>query len=156
MKSLNISIHDLPRRSTKTYLADIFDLLKFQSTTSRGGRLLALVVIVRLAELFQSTTSRGGRPVSADMPPASESFQSTTSRGGRPEIFRRLIFREVFQSTTSRGGRLELQIENIDMNVNFNPRPPEEVDAVCSGFLIQFSISIHDLPRRSTLLKLRV
>ena len=121
---------------------------------------------------FQSTPSRGGRPSPPGRsgltgnfnprPPAEGDrvrrarkwliflFQSTPSRGGR-RFFAyapRGILR--FQSTPSRGGR---QMFNtlIDIEDNFNPRPPAEGDSLSLRALAAVIISIHALPRRATL-----
>ena len=81
--------------------------------------------------IFQFTTSRGGRHSQRIFLAFLLSFQFTTSRGGRPLPGWNLTLELVFQFTTSRGGRLRL-LQLTDLTDN---------------------LSIHDLTRRSTLLR---
>ena len=58
---LNLSTHDLTRRSTFTSIRIYGILRNFQLTTSQGGR-PSMSFVLPSVSIFQLTTSQGGRP----------------------------------------------------------------------------------------------
>ena len=78
--------------------------LKFQSTHSRGVRLLINYSIKRIWE-FQSTHPRGVRRAALEIPYELLVFQSTHPRGVRPAYISYIWYFAVFQSTHPRGVR---------------------------------------------------
>ena len=124
-----ISIHDLTRRSTRTRFCHFGFSMSFQFTTSQGGRL-------KLTQASQP----------------SETFQFTTSQGGRPLIYGFWVFRWYFNSRPHK----EVDTDVFNQHVfeqYFNSRPHKEVDPKCWGNRTKSDISIHDLTRRSTSLR---
>ncbi len=103
--SINVSTHDLTKRSTECRMHPSTHHLMFQLTTSRRGRRGTLFYPV-FSQLFQLTTSRRGRPMQHSQSSGTAMFQLTTSRRGR-QFFLFLISRE---------------------HMGFNSRPHEEVD----------------------------
>ena len=100
--------------------------------------------------VFQLTTSRRGRLLSLYFNLISFPFQLTTSRRGRlPKWLTSTVFC-VFQLTTSRRGRrYPCKIFTFYI-LYFNSRPHEEVDFGGSNDKPDISISTHDLTKRST------
>ena len=146
---LVISTHDLTKRSTTTWQLDRRQK-GFQLTTSRRGRpgffSVALIVFT-----FQLTTSRRGRQAFELMKQGALIFQLTTSRRGRPFWIISVVCNKVFQLTTSRRGRRDMLRPQARLNLYFNSRPHEEVDAISAGVILSLVISTHDLTKRSTL-----
>ena len=147
-----LSIHDLTRRSTISGKAKK-SARGFQFTTSHGGRqhepdaeshyicsfnsrphtevdplnFFSMSVV----SVFQFTTSHGGRQERRDRMKRSTDFQFTTSHGGRRNCASKQPNTKTFQFTTSHGGRRDTIAHNL-MNIY---------------------LSIHDLTRRSTLIR---
>ena len=125
---IDISTHDLTKRSTKIILWLLIWNYLFQLTTSRRGRL---------------------SPDSAM--PREKLFQLTTSRRGRLEWFRGFHCGRYFNSRPHE----EVDLSNMSLKKfceNFNSRPHEEVDDTqrvpqSPGK----AISTHDLTKRSTM-----
>ena len=122
---MNISTHDLTKRSTNiTITIDIIVL--FQLTTSRRGRQVRTLSRERLL-LFQLTTSRRGRRSTEQGYLRRLNFNSRPHEEVDIKALSRLYYRDVFQLTTSRRGRQRYQ-RNIRQRRYFNSRPHEEVD----------------------------
>ena len=120
-----ISTHDLTRRSTLTWLSP-FWVIKFQLTTSQGGRQIYNVFLTHTG-VFQLTTSQGGRLICLWWPIVDGYFNSRPHKevddywnclGCKPNYFNSRPHKEVdaaktgkmplhftFQLTTSQGGR---------------------------------------------------
>ena len=165
---INISTHDLTRRSTLTIGSCC--LAEYISTHDLTRRSTLTPAIESLSVIFQLTTSRGGRPevgifdeyidisthdltrrstVISDMGQWYNIFQLTTSRGGR------LHQRQLPQSYFYFNSRPHEEVDRysgctITDNENFNSRPHEEVDDWRLMLLFRIIISTHDLTRRST------
>ena len=129
-----------------------FAVFAFQFTTSQGGRHFSRSCS-NLLSAFQFTTSQGGRlqpshnrrlGQSFNSRPHKEvddnpgfinsftiAFQFTTSQGGRRAVLPTRVLGDHFQFTTSQGGR----------------------QAGCIHPLLPACLSIHDLTRRSTVLR---
>ena len=121
-----VSIHALARRATidlaprqssasgfnprareerdDPWISQFYDIGEFQSTRSRGARLLKGNDPVKTSE-FQSTRSRGARRKFRASRRPSPLFQSTRSRGARQDAEGFPILEPLFQSTRSRGAR---------------------------------------------------
>ncbi len=120
----------------------------FQLTTSRRGRLTALVASL-VGVNFQLTTSRRGRLADRFGDVYGDIFQLTTSRRGRLGIQNVWKHAYFFQLTTSRRGRLSLILQ-ITKSGSFNSRPHAEVDWFCFSVVSGIILSTHDLTQRST------
>ena len=124
---LDLSIHDLTRRSTIPFGVYIYSYATFNSRPHKE--------VDRSSDSLHcgssSFNSRPHKEVDANAPAwvdLSGTFQFTTSQGGRPSVMRRRMILENFQFTTSQGGRLS----DIRDHLRY------------------YSLSIHDLTRRST------
>ncbi len=124
----SISIHDLPRRSTYFTIIEQLYCIAFQSTTSRGGRHSLLNTGRNASFISIHDLPRRSTVIFTAKYTTAFEFQSTTSRGGRHMLQITRMYLGIFQSTTSRGGRL------IQYSISTQ----------------YHTISIHDLPRRST------
>ena len=79
----------------------------------------------------------------------SDVFQLTTSQGGRLNSSGLLAMSFIFQLTTSQGGRHKGGLLH-NFCLYFNSRPHKEVDVIYRFDGDFYSISTHDLTRRST------
>ena len=126
--SQQISIHDLTRRSTQCIAPFLISML-FQFTTSQGGRLIEIPLMLGIL-VFQFTTSQGGRPARRALRPPEQYFNSRphkevdvlfdsticsklisihdlTRRSTIPKASDNLP--ATFQFTTSQGGRQDIE-----------------------------------------------
>ena len=102
---IDISTHDLARRSTHLDVKKMYAYLAFQLTTSQGGRRIRFVLNLSIL-IFQLTTSQGGRH------PSSYRVCRDTHFNSRP--------------------RKEVDPEHhqvADKHQYFNSRPRKEVDS---------------------------
>ena len=100
-----ISIHDLPRRSTmNTGVLRIIFRISIHDLPRRSTKLQDYSMLSRSA--FQSTTSRGGRRI----------YTNVTTK------LIAISIHDLPRRSTLFGHM------HLDCAVNFNPRPPEEVD----------------------------
>ena len=125
-KSLNISTHDLTRRSTPKPLPPLL-----------------------LLTYFNSRPHKEVDTVPTSIPLHCLIFQLTTSQGGRLLLGTSLATLFIFQLTTSQGGR-RLGKCNRLLHLHFNSRPHKEVDIYIVLIVQPLGISTHDLTRRST------
>ena len=169
---VDLSIHDLTRRSTVERHSPICHNMIFQFTTSHGGRHTYASIPVYIS-IFQFTTSHGGRHTSCKLlsvtsglsihdltrrstPLTSQkaysnclSIHDLTRRS--TALSRCCLFRSPFQFTTSHGGRLIRKIIKtiltlFQFTTSHGGRPEFDLYGV-----FVFGLSIHDLTRRSTL-----
>ena len=147
---LDISTHDLTRRSTSYHALFLFRCSIFQLTTSQGGR--PTVAKQKAYNEIISTHDLTRRSTGVALPASARiiAFQLTTSQGGRPRVYHHHEKPLLFQLTTSQGGRL-WQRGIVYLANYFNSRPHKEVDGESFWWFIEcINISTHDLTRRST------
>ena len=144
---MNLSIHDLTRRSTCVGMNPV-RLEPFQFTTSQGGRRKSMCPS-SCAQTFQFTTSQGGRRQKGGEASWRNPFQFTTSQGGR------LRYRSYWIRMGSFNSRPHKEVDIYGVcirhpNKAFNSRPHKEVDLREERKGEHYELSIHDLTRRST------
>ena len=124
---LDISTHDLTRRSTSYHALFLFRCSIFQLTTSQGGRLLLRQRKQTMHTYFNSRPHKEVDFYFCNSITVIVPFQLTTSQGGRPMLSFRYQPPLAFQLTTSQGGRPVKIIAFFNYR-DFNSRPHKEVD----------------------------
>ena len=171
IECINISTHDLTRRSTECVWLNfwrrryfnsrphkevdnrpsvpVFTSKIFQLTTSQGGRLLLRQRKQTMHTYFNSRPHKEVDFYFCNSITVIVPFQLTTSQGGRLPWQNKKHIMKLFQLTTSQGGRHPGKIFTFYI-LYFNSRPHKEVDIAYENSCHSFSISTHDLTRRST------
>ena len=134
-----ISTHDLTKRSTEGISA-LNEMLTFQLTTSRRGRLVSFLSMLTPPSYFNSRPHEEVDASSGSSAPTSVLFQLTTSRRGR---LRRLADAMGMKSISTHDlTKRSTAVFGHDANWgrNFNSRPHEEVDWAGSNYNSDLSL----------------